>query len=287
MLLRRLTIASAAVVVLTACAGADGTDSGAIREDVIEPGLEAIDESQAVACSAEASNFRTVLEVYEVSEGEPAPDEAALVEGGYMRSESELWDVVDGELVAQHSDCADVPTTVPAAEIVTESGDGEALTVDDVMATFTDADVDSFGGADCARQLAVVFAGASQYVAAEGVEPSTMADVEAAGYFDEPVTMWEVVDDTIRPTDGSGCLDFVAAAVAEDLEASTDATSTTDCDTLRRTMEVAIEAFLAQTGELPATETDLVTSGMLRAEFDEFDLGDDGTVVAVPGGRCA
>lgn len=283
MLFRRLTTASAAVaVVLTACAGADGTDNGAIRENVVEPGLEAIDESRALVCSSEASNFRTVLEVYEVSEGEPAPDEAALIEGGYLRGESELWDVADGELVAQHPDCADVPTTVPTQEIVTDAGSGEALSVDSVLADFTDDDIAAFGGPDCARQLAVVFAGASQYTAAEGVEPLTMADVEAAGYFTEPVTMWEVVDDTIRPTAGSGCTDFVAAA-----DASAESASTTDCDTLRRTMEVAIEAFLAQTGELPTTETDLVTSGMLRAEFDEFDLADDGTVVAVPGGRCA
>ncbi len=80
MLLRRLSTASAAaIVVLTACAGADGTDDGAIRENVVEPGLEAIDESRALACSSEASSFRTVLEIYEVREGEPAPDEAALI----------------------------------------------------------------------------------------------------------------------------------------------------------------------------------------------------------------
>ena len=212
MLLRRLSTASAAaIVVLTACAGADGTDDGAIRENVVEPGLEAIDESQALACSSEASSFRTVLEIYEVREGEPAPDEAALIEGDYVPSESELWDVVDGQLVAQHPDCGDVPTTLPATEIVTESGGSEPLTVDDVMATFTDDDIASFGGPDCARQLAVVFAGAGQYTAIEGVEPDTIAEVEAAGYFAEPVTMWEVVDETIRPTPESDCLDFVAA----------------------------------------------------------------------------
>mgnify|MGYP003115032685 CR=1 FL=1 len=213
MLFRRLTTASvAAAVVLTACGGADGTDDGAIRENVVEPGLEAIDESQALACGAEASNFRTVLEIYELTEGEPAPDEAALVAGDYLRSESELWDVVDGRLVAEHPDCADVPGTVPTEEIVTDAGSGEALSVDSVLADFTLDDIASFGGPDCARQLAVVFAGASQYTAVEGVEPDTMADVEAAGYFAEPVTMWEVVDDTLRPTPGSDCLDFVADA---------------------------------------------------------------------------
>ena len=109
MLQRRLITATVAVV-LTACAQADGTERGAIRENVIEPGLDAIDESRVLACGSEASSFRTVLDVYEVREGEPAPDEAALIAGDYVRSESELWDVVDGELVAQDPACGEVPT---------------------------------------------------------------------------------------------------------------------------------------------------------------------------------
>lgn len=215
MLSSRLIAAGAAAVVLAACAQVDGTDRGAIRENVIEPGITAIDDSRAFACNSDASTYRTVLEIYEVAEGEPAPDEAALVAGGYVRGESELWDVVDGRLVAQHPDCGDVPTSISATEIVTEASDAEVPSVDEVLATFTDDDVASFGGPDCARQLAVIFAGASSYAEQEGVEPTTMADVEAAGYFAEPVTMWEVVDDTLRPAAGSGCVDFVAAEAGE------------------------------------------------------------------------
>jgi hypothetical protein len=349
---RRLTAAAAAVVVLAACAQVDGTENGVIRENVIEPGITGIDESRALACGSEASSFRTVLEIYEVREGEPAPDEAALIEGEYVRSESELWDVVDGRLVVQHPDCGEVPTTVPAAEIVTDAGSGSALAVDEVLASFTGDDVASMGGPDCARQLAVVFAGASQYTALEGVEPETLADVEAAGYFSEPVTMWQVVDDTIRPTPDSGCIDFVAAEVeetqaracrveartletareaylaqvgdeptrddlidagflrdqgadavfvmdlvdgrprpvpggpCEGVDLSTPPPTASDCEAQRRTLEVAVEAFLAQTGALPTTEADLVTSGMLRDEIEPFDLTVDGTVVAAPGGTC-
>lgn len=354
MLQRRLiTGLLAAAAVVSGCAQADGTENGAIRENDIEPGLDAIDESRMLACSSEASSFRTVLEVYEVREGEPAPDEAALIAGDYVRAESELWDVVDGELVPQDPACGDVPTTIPAAEIVTDAGSGEALTVDSVLADFTDDDIASFGGPDCARQLAVVFAGASQYAAIEGVEPDTIAQVEAAGLFAEPVTMWEVVDDTLRPTADSACLDFVAAEVDElqaqrcRVEAKTltvareayvtqfgaeptwqdlvdeslvrepdpgaelavelvdgvvrpiaggscdgiDLTappppSADDCATQRRTLEVAIEAFFAQNGVLPATQGDLVASGLLRIEFEQFDLGDGAEVVAVPDGAC-
>ena len=211
MLPSRLIAATAAAAVLAACAQADGTDDGAIRENVIEPGLAAIEESKLLACSSEASNFRTVLEIYEVSEGGPAADEAALIDGDYVRRESELWDVVDGRLVPEHPDCGEVPTTIPTTEIVTDPGDTDVPSVDEVMATFTDEDIESFGGPECARELAVIFAGASQYVAIEGLEPDTMADVEAAGHFAEPVTMWEVVDDTLRPVSGSGCSDFAAA----------------------------------------------------------------------------
>ena len=84
-----------------------------------------------------------------------------------------------------------------------------APSVDDVLATFTPDDVASLGGAECARQLAIVIAGASRYAEREGVDPSTFA--EAEGDFEEPVTMWRLVDETLRPAPESGCTDFVAA----------------------------------------------------------------------------
>ena len=207
MLPGRLTVAAtAAIALLTACAGADGT--GAIRENVIEPGITAIDDASTLACGSEASSFRTALETYEVLEGMPAPDEQALIDAGLLRAESELWDVVDGELIAQDLGCGDVPTTVPAAEIVTDDAAG-TLTVSNVLATLDDADVAAVGGTECARQLAVVVAGAARYAEREGVEPETFADAE--GDFDDPVTMWRLVDDTLRPAPGSGCTDFASA----------------------------------------------------------------------------
>lgn len=213
MLRSRLTAVTAvSVLLVSACAGADGSDGGGLRENVIEPGLEAIDDSKVQSCEVEASSFRTALEIYEITVGDPAPNEAALVEAGQLREESELWDVVDGRLVAQDAACGDVSATVPIAEIVTDEDAAGALAVDDVLATFTDDEIASFGGADCAHQPAVVFAGASRFTEVEGVEPDSLADVEAAGHLAEPVTMWEVVDDTLRPAPGSSCTDFVAAA---------------------------------------------------------------------------
>lgn len=211
MLRRRLTIgaALAASLVSSACAGVDGTDGGVIRENVVEPGITAIGESRELACGADATAFRTAMDAYELFEGEPAPDETALVDAGFLRSGSELWDVVDGRLVAQDPACGDVPTSVPAVDIVTDPGDVEVPTVDEVLATFTDADVAEMGGDRCARQLAVVVAGASAFAAIEGVGPESIEQVDAAGYFDEPVTEWRLDGDVLRPAEGSSCADVL------------------------------------------------------------------------------
>lgn len=209
MLPGRLTLAAATAVVLsTACAGVDGTERGAIRENVIEPGITAIDDASTQACGSEASSFRTALEAYEIVEGEPAADEQALIDAGLLRAESELWDVVDGRLVAEDPGCGDIPVTVPAAEIITDDAAG-VLSVSDVLATLDDEDIAAVGGTECARQLAVVVAGAARYANREGIEPDTFADAE--GDFDEPVTMWRLVDDTLRPAPDSDCIDFAAA----------------------------------------------------------------------------
>lgn len=213
MLRSRLILAALGLVTVlsaTACAGIDGTERGAIRENVVEPGITAIDDSRTLTCGADASALRTALDAYELLEGSPAPDEAALVTEGYLREETGSWGVVDGRIVAQDRSCGEPPATTPAAAIVTET-EVEVLTVDELMATFTPADIADVGGPGCARQLAVIFAGASRFVAETGQGPDTLADVEAAGFIDEPVTSWEVVGDAVHPIEGSGCIDFVDA----------------------------------------------------------------------------
>ena len=59
-----------------------------------------------------------------------------------------------------------------------------------------------------------------------------------------------------------------------------------DCDTDRRTLEIAIEAYRAQLGKWPVDESDLVTTGMLRTMSSGYDLQADGVVVPAPGGGC-
>lgn len=94
-----------AVALASACSSADTPDAGALRDNVIEPGVSAVDEAPVVACDAETAGLRTALDAYELLEGAPARDERALIDAGLLREPSELWDVVDGDIVAQHPDC--------------------------------------------------------------------------------------------------------------------------------------------------------------------------------------
>lgn len=357
MLSRRLISSVGAALLLTACAGVDGTERGAIRENVVEPGITAIGQARSESCSINASTLRTAIDAYSLIEGSPPPNEQALVDAGFLRNAIDDWDIVDGVLVAENPACGDVPTTVPTEEIVTESSSG-AMTVDDVLATFTAADIDELGGPDCARQLAIVGLGASQFAEREGVEAESLAEIEAAGLLAEPVTLWQVVDEMLRPADGSPCLDFADDQSADETDEQAEACSrearildtareaylavfdseptvqdlidegyvrepgpedvpalelvggvvralpdgpctaealgatgptasdASDCESQRRTLEIGVEAYSLKFGELPRSEKDLVTSGLLRDVSPGFDLDEDATVVPAPGGGC-
>lgn len=219
MLQRRLSLGRLSLPALalafafaTGCAGVDGTERGAIRENVIEPGITAIGEARESACGLNALNLNTALESYLLLEGEPAPDEAALVAEGYLRQETDDWDVVDGVLVPENPACGAVPERVDdTVEIVTESeGAPVTASADDIYAELSPEDVASMGGPECARQFAVVADGVARYVAETGIDPQSLDEIAAAGFFTEPVTMWQVLDGVLRPASGSTCRDFVA-----------------------------------------------------------------------------
>ena len=161
-----------------------------IRENVIEPGITALNQSKQFACDGDAATIRLALEAYELFEGQPAPDEQTLIDGEFLRDESDRWDVVDGRLIAQDPDCGTVlpPEPVPLPEIVTESAPSDLLGVDGVLAQFTSGDIADVGGPACARQLAVVAAGLELYQSELGSEPDSLEQIEEAGYFIEPLT---------------------------------------------------------------------------------------------------
>jgi hypothetical protein len=190
-------------IFVSSCSGADGTDEGAIRENVVDPGVAAIESgggADLAACESDASILLTALDAYEAIEGEPAADADALVEAGLLREPSELWTVADGSIVAVDERCADVPTDEP--DIVT---DVETPSADEVYAGFLPDEVEAFGGEACARELAEVFAAGERFVAEEGSEPTDLEQLVDAGFLD-PLELWVFRDGNLVPAEGSGCV---------------------------------------------------------------------------------
>jgi hypothetical protein len=212
-------LAVSLVVLLTACSGSDGPgdELGALEENVVAPGITAIDASTALACQADADVLRTALETFELVEGAPAESEGALVAAGHLADESELFDVVDGQIVAVAGTCkGEVVVTTPAGEtpvsapatdlgqIVTEE---DLLDAEGVFEAMTPADIAGFGGEACARELADIFAAAERFVAREGRAPESLADV--ADDLGGEVSLWELdaSGDILVPAAGSPCPD--------------------------------------------------------------------------------
>jgi len=203
----RLSGIVAAVLFTAACAGVDGTERGAIRENVIEPGITAIDQSKVLACNADLSTLRTALETYELLERSPAPDEATLVEEQFLRSESDLWDIDDGRLVPTDPACGSPQDVDPdAVDIVTSTEPPRST--EEMFADLTADDIAAMGGEDCALELAAILSGVDRFLAEQGREPDSLDELDASGYLEQPVTLWEVTDEALVPAAGSGCTDF-------------------------------------------------------------------------------
>jgi hypothetical protein len=95
-------VASAAALglgVLAACG------SNSPREVVVEPGITAIRESSALACDADLLSLQNAMEYFALLNAGPPTAESDLVPD-WLRSESEMYDIVDGVIVpATGSDC--------------------------------------------------------------------------------------------------------------------------------------------------------------------------------------
>jgi hypothetical protein len=278
-LMRGLALAAVGAAVLSACGG-----GGPIEENVVRPGITAMEQASALACSTDAEVLGKAIEAYVLFENDPPPDEAALIAAGFLREESTLHDVVDGQVVPVAVDCggtgapaapATTPMTAPSTdvgEIVTATE--PPLTPEQMLAEFTPDEVAEVGGQECAGELASLFVAAQNYVAEQGQDPETIE--ELAGYLDQPIELWVVQDGSLAAAPGSGCTNLDDSP--PDLAAS--------CHADALTLTVAREAYLAQfgTGTEP-TQADLVAAQMLRAAFDDVDLS-NGAVVAVAGGPC-
>jgi len=196
---RRLTVLAAIAVAAAAC-----SEGGAIEENVVRPGITAIQEdAPAAACAVNAATVRSAIESFTLLEGDPPSDEQALVDAGYLREPTSDWDVVDGELVAENPACGD-PGELPVTtvDIVTET---EALDADDVYGAFDEAAIEAIGGEACARELAAIIAAPETYLTDRDAEPADIEALVTAGYLPQQPSLWQLVDAQLVPAEGSGC----------------------------------------------------------------------------------
>lgn len=200
MLPRRLIVLLAAcgVVVLASCGGGDEIENAVVR-----PGITAIEDARSETCAANASILRQAIDTYTILEGEPPVDEAALVPD-FIREETTDWDIVDGEVVAENPACGEVPAVTPIDDIVTSSA--PLPTADEILAGWTDEQIDGIGGTDCATELSAILAAAPRFAQEQGADPDGLADLVDAGYLAEPPKLWTVADDELAPADGSACI---------------------------------------------------------------------------------
>lgn len=199
MLRRRLTVLAALAVAAAAC-----SEGGAIEENVVRPGITAIQEdAPAAACAVNAATLRSAIESFTLLEGDPPSDEQALVDAGYLRETTSDWDVADGELVAENPACGEVgELPVTTIDIVTET---EALDAADVYGAFDETAIDAIGGEACARELAAIIAAAETYLTDRDAEPDDIEALVTAGYLPQQPSLWQLVDAQLVPAEGSGC----------------------------------------------------------------------------------
>ena len=123
------------------------------------------------------------------------------------------------------------------------------------------------------------------YVAQSGGLPPDQRTLVDKGFLREAYDDYDLAPDgSVVVVTGSECEQFEQEESSSG--AASDASAASDCDAARMTLEVAAEAYFAQTGGPPVDEQTLVDAGFLRDQMTEFDLLPDGSVTAVPGGRC-
>jgi hypothetical protein len=195
-------------VVVAACGG-DDDSGGVIEEAVVRPGITAMEQASALACSSDAQTITVAIESYTMLEGDPPPDEAALIAAQYVREDSQLWDVANGQLVAVAPECgaASPAITAPSTDVGQIVTSTEApLTPDQMLAQLSEAEIAEVGGVECATELVHIFAATEQFMVENATDPESLQQLLDAGYLDAPIVLWEVVDDELRPAPDSPCV---------------------------------------------------------------------------------
>ncbi|HUF96958.1 MAG TPA: hypothetical protein VMM60_02440 [Ilumatobacter sp.] len=64
-----------------------------------------MNDATVLACNADKAALTMALETFEIMQGDPATDQAALMDAGYLRAPSELYEVVHGQIRPINPSC--------------------------------------------------------------------------------------------------------------------------------------------------------------------------------------
>ena len=263
-----------ASVTTLGCGVLGGCGSNSPGEVVIEPGITAIREASALACSSDLGNLQLAIEAFTTLNAAPPTAESELVPD-WLRAESELYDLVDGQIVpAADSGCPAAPSDAGAAAAAPETASA----------------VVSQLSANCTMRSKTLLIAVQAYHAMNGVGATPTEQVLLdAGLL---LTVDDAYDieagDRIVAVPGGECdgvelvTDTVPPAVLDETPLPV---TLAECYSERRTLEVAMEWYLEKNGAPAPSESVLVSADVLRREFSGYDIV-DGLIVPAPDSMC-
>jgi hypothetical protein len=260
-----IVLATLGSVALAGC----GANSPA--EVIVKPGISAIAQSSSLACDADLSTLQAAYDNFTLLNAGPPAAESDLVPD-WLRSESQLYDIVGGQVV-------------PAPD----SGCAAALA--DAAAAVPETTVDVVAVRACSIRFKTMRIAIEAYYAMNGtsVVPTEQALVDAGLLLET---------DVVLDVDASGNVVVAPGGVCDGVEVVEDTTTPLpdpgpdplpvnldECYEKRRTLEVAMEWYLEETGSPAADESVLVSAGGLRRDLSGYDIV-DGAIVPAPDSIC-
>lgn len=174
-----------------------------------------------------------------------------------------------------------------------DSSDSSTTTVTSLATDPADDTAEEGTSASCTADYRVMEGAVETYIALGGVAPITEEQLVEAGVLPPGYAAMDTFDlmtdgsaTVVVATPGGACDGVDLSLAVDDTMASPETTpGESSCEVDRKVMEVALEAYVATGGTLPATEADLVAAGFLRVESDDYDY--DGELVVAVSDRCA
>jgi hypothetical protein len=120
--------------------------------------------------------------------------------------------------------------------------------------------------------------GGSSALARQSADMTTPADEGTTTAEHTPDVDVTTLDERSTDDEGSTVGDVAAGAMSDAMRAY--------CASERRTLEVAFDVHTTMTGS-PPTSVDVMVGDLLREAPADHDIGPDGAIRAIPGGRCA